>query len=120
MSPSNRSIIAQRLKEARLEHGLTQEQLGILAGIEEFSASARMNRYEKGIHEPNFGMLKRIAEVLSLPPAYFYCEQEVLAELLVIVDALPQSDAESVLSFAKELRDRTELPAASNSSELVR
>jgi len=71
MSPSNRSIIAQRLKEARLGHGLTQEQLGILAGIEEFSASARMNRYEKGIHEPNFGMLKRIAEVLGLPPAFF-------------------------------------------------
>ncbi|HGU4535105.1 TPA: XRE family transcriptional regulator, partial [Escherichia coli] len=34
-----------RLKKARLNAGLTQEQLGILVGIDECSASARMNQY---------------------------------------------------------------------------
>ena len=44
------NIIALRLKEARLRLGLSQEKLGVLAGIDEFSASARINQYERGKH----------------------------------------------------------------------
>lgn len=42
------STMARRLKEARQRAGLTQERLGVLAGIDEMSASARMNQYERG------------------------------------------------------------------------
>ncbi len=42
----------KRLKEARKAMGLSQEKLGIKAGIDEFSASARMNQYEKGSTYP--------------------------------------------------------------------
>lgn len=38
------SVFPKRLKQARLRSGLTQEQLGIQAGIDEFSASARVNQ----------------------------------------------------------------------------
>ena len=39
--------IAKRLKKSRLNAKLSQKKLGILAGIDEFSSSARMNQYEK-------------------------------------------------------------------------
>jgi DNA-binding XRE family transcriptional regulator len=47
------SIVAKRLKEARLLAGISQKKLGIKAGIDEFTASARINQYEKGAHMPN-------------------------------------------------------------------
>ena len=49
-------MLTKRLKEARLRAGLSQEKLGILAGIDEASASVRMNQYEKGKHTPDFEM----------------------------------------------------------------
>jgi transcriptional regulator with XRE-family HTH domain len=35
-------------KEAIKAKGLSQKKLGILTGMNEFSASARINKYEKG------------------------------------------------------------------------
>jgi len=72
--------IARRLKQARLASGLSQKQLGILAGIDEFSASSRMNQYETGKHIPDFVTLKKIAQVLQVPTAYFYAEDDLLAD----------------------------------------
>lgn len=72
----------KRLKQARKAAKLTQEKLGILSGIEESSASARMNQYEKGKHAPDFQMVKLIANALGLPTAYFYCEEDDLAEVI--------------------------------------
>lgn len=56
--------------------------MGILAGVEESSASARMNQYERGKHVPDYLMLIRIAQALDLPPAYFYTEDDLLAEII--------------------------------------
>lgn len=103
-SRPNPSIIAVRLKAARLAKGLTQEQLGILAGIDEFSASARMNRYEKGIHEPHYSMMQHIAKVLGLPVAYFYCDHDQVAELLATVATLPSEARNQVIEYAKQLQ----------------
>lgn len=55
------SVFAKRLKEARTRAGLSQERLGVMAGIDEISLSARMNQYEKAKHEPDFSMVERIA-----------------------------------------------------------
>jgi len=76
------SVFPKRLKEARLEAGLSQEKLGVLAGIDEMSSSARMNQYEKGKHEPDFSMVERIARVLNMPTAFFYAESDDEAKLL--------------------------------------
>lgn len=57
---ADQSIISKRLKEARMAAGLSQKQLGIAAGIDEFVASPRMNQYETGKHCPGFDMLQRI------------------------------------------------------------
>lgn len=82
MIKNTRSPISQRLKEARLEAGLSQKELGVQAGIDQFSASARMNQYESEKHVPDFGTVKRISEVLGIPPAYFYCDDTDLADVI--------------------------------------
>ena len=64
--------VAQRLKELRLQHGLSQKQLGIKAGIDPSSASARMNQYERGKHLPDYKTLQRLAEILQVPVYFFY------------------------------------------------
>lgn len=76
------SPLPRRLKEARIAAKLSQKQLGITAGIDEFSASPRVNQYETGKHTPDFLTLKRIADVLSVPTAYFYAEEDDLAEMI--------------------------------------
>ena len=82
MTTEDKTPFPKRLKEARKAAKYTQEQLGIEAGIDEGSASARMNQYEKGIHAPDFTMVKSIAKVLNIPTAYFYCEEDQLAQMI--------------------------------------
>lgn len=86
------SPLPKRLKEARLTKGLSQKNLGILAGIDEFSASSRMNQYERGKHVPDFRTLKSLAGILEVPTAYFYCEEEWLAESVKKLYPLSASD----------------------------
>ncbi|HFP7856680.1 TPA: helix-turn-helix domain-containing protein [Morganella morganii] len=76
-------MITKRLKEARLRAGLSQEKLGILAGIDEASASARMNQYEKGKHTPDFNTVEKFAKVLDIPVPYFYTDDDLLAEIII-------------------------------------
>lgn len=76
------SPVPKRLKEARLSANISQKKLGIAAGMDEFSASARMNHYETGRHAPDYTMLKRIAMVLEIPTAYFYAEEDDLADFI--------------------------------------
>lgn len=80
----NNSPLPKRLKEARLAANLSQKELGIAAGIDQFSASPRVNQYETGKHTPDFLTLKRIAGVLHVPTAYFYAEEDELAEAIKI------------------------------------
>lgn len=82
------SPVPKRLKEARLAAKISQKKLGIAAGMDEFSASARMNHYEIGRHTPDFSTLKRIADVLKLPTAYFYAEDDQLAKLINVFGRL--------------------------------
>ncbi|CAI4168480.1 helix-turn-helix domain-containing protein [Alteromonas sp. 009811495] len=77
---NDESPFPRRLKQARKDRGLSQKQLGILSGMDEFSASARMNQYEKGVHSPDFKTVKALAEVLKVPTAFLYCEEDDLAE----------------------------------------
>jgi transcriptional regulator with XRE-family HTH domain len=71
--------------------------------MDEFSASARMNHYEIGRHQPDFETLKRIAIILKLPVAYFYAETDALAEILKIFSFLNKIEKNSLI---KELKSR--------------
>lgn len=76
------TIFTRRFKEARKSKGLTQEQLGLAIGLDEFVASTRINRYERGIHQPDFQILTLIAKTLNVPPAYFFADDELATQIL--------------------------------------
>ena len=82
-SSDPRKAFCRRLRTARLAAGLSQKQLGIKAGLDEFVASTRINRYEVGVHEPDVGMTRRIAGVLGVPLPYFYADDDVLADMIL-------------------------------------
>lgn len=62
----------ERLKQARLDKGLTQEQLADLIGV----AKSTLNGYEKGNREPDFFKIKMLIEVLGVDANYLLCIDE--------------------------------------------
>ena|SRR5579859_3194019 len=80
---SNPSVFAKRLRDIRIKRGLSQKALGIRAGIDEFSASARVNQWERSKHLPDPAMVERIARILGVPAPYFYAREEALAEWIL-------------------------------------
>lgn len=98
------AIIGKRLKAARLGAGLSQEQLGFNAGLEVESASARMNRYERGTRVSSVELLERIGNVLDLPLAYLFALNDDEAALLTAYHRLADADKQVVLAFAMKER----------------
>ncbi|KYP92090.1 hypothetical protein WB91_02220 [bacteria symbiont BFo1 of Frankliniella occidentalis] len=78
------------MKHARVAKGISQKKLGIAAGIDEFVASSRINRYEKGIHQADIDTAQRLATVLNVPLAYFYAIDDDLAQ--IILDFVPKEN----------------------------
>ena len=97
------SIVAKRLREARLQTDFSQKQLGIKAGIDEFSASARINQYERGKHMPDLQTLTRLAAVVQKPVPYFYCQDAELAEVIVKFSALGKTERKRMLGLMDSL-----------------
>ena len=77
--------------------GLSQKGLGIAAGIDEFVASARINRYEKGVHEANIVTVCRLAEALNVPLAYFFATDENLAQMILRFSELSAAQQATLL-----------------------
>ena len=78
------SPVGKRLRAARTAKGISQKQLGILAGIDEFSASPRVNQYERDKHIPDYATAQRLAKALSIPVTYLYADDDKLAEFILI------------------------------------
>lgn len=87
----------KRLKDARRRAGLSQRKLGIAAGIDEFSASARINHYERGRHMPDYGLAERLARVLGCPVAYFYVREEDIASIILLAGELSAKERRALL-----------------------
>lgn len=103
MSAASSSIFGTRLKEARLEAGLSQKQLGIEAGLDPFVASTRINRYELGIHKVDYSFAVRLAVVLKVPVAFLYAEDDELSRLILVFGRLPKRKRVDLLSHAQIL-----------------
>ncbi|MDO9204214.1 helix-turn-helix domain-containing protein [Methylotenera sp.] len=97
--------VAIRLRQARERAGLSQKKLGILAGIDEFSASPRINQYERGKHVPDVYMVERLARVLRIPAIYMYCENEIMAEIILEFNDLSEEAQVSILQYAVGMRE---------------
>lgn len=104
-----KSPLPQRLKDARLAKGLSQQKLGLLLGMEHNTASARMNQYERGKHQPDYLSLYRIATVLEVPVAYFFCEDTTMAALVCLYDKLPEKKKTKIKNLL-ELPDESAEP----------
>ncbi|MFP8966474.1 helix-turn-helix domain-containing protein [Pokkaliibacter sp. CJK22405] len=94
--------IPLRLKLARKRIGISQKDLGIRIGMDEGSASGRMNHYEKGRHFPDIETLRKLAVELGVPLNYFLCEDELSAELACLISKL---DDEAKIDLIKLLSD---------------
>lgn len=93
----------KRLKQVREKAGVSQKRLGILAGIDESNASAVMNQYERETHIPKFATVRNIARALNVPTAFFYTDEEELAELLLLYGSLNRENQKAVLDEIKNL-----------------
>ncbi len=83
-----RLVFQQRMKQARQELQLSQKELGIRTGLDAFVASARINRYEQGVHEPDMAMVERMAAALNVPTAYLLTTDDRLARMILAFDRL--------------------------------
>ena len=92
----DQSPLPKRLKEARKITGISQKELGIQAGVDEFSASSRVNHYEKGNHSPSFVMAKRFSEVLNIPTSFLYEENDEIAAMLMLYHNLSDADRKEI------------------------
>ena len=102
-SPPEKSLFGRRLREARLRAGIAQDKLGVMIGLDEGSSSARMSRYENGVHEPPFLWVEKMAAALGLPAAYFYCDDDRLAEIMLAYSGLSEKKRKSLYAYAADL-----------------
>lgn len=107
------TVFGKRLKKARQRLGMPQDRLGWTIGLDEHTASARMSRYETGVHEPAYSLVKRLAEALMVPVAYFYADDDELAELIVRWGELGQDERAHLMSLVQAV-------AGTSSSSLSR
>jgi transcriptional regulator with XRE-family HTH domain len=94
--------IAERIGQARKAAGLSQQALGVAAGIEEETAKVRIHQYEQGKHLPPYSMLERLAKTLGKPVSWFICE-EAQKSLLLVLDELSQTELSAVEVYARQL-----------------
>lgn len=104
---TGKATFAKRLRDAREAKGISQKQLGILAGIDQFVASARINQYEREKHVPDLQMAERLAQELGVPVSFFYEPHETLARLLQVAGGLQPDRLQALL---QQLSDELQLP----------
>ena len=102
-SAAQHPVFARRLAQARERVGLSQRQLGVLAGLDPAVASPRINQYERGKHEPQLKTAKKLADVLGIPAAFLYAEDAILAELLLQWNSLSIPQKKSLLKQVESL-----------------
>jgi transcriptional regulator with XRE-family HTH domain len=81
-----------------------------MAGLEESSSSARISRYESGVHEPPSSFAEALATVLNVPAAYFYCADDRLAEVILLYFDAEEAGREEILHTARALATQRQVP----------
>lgn len=99
-------VLAIRIRKAREAAGLSQEALGVLAGIEEATAKVRIHQYEQGKHSPPLSMIKRIATALGKPAAWFICEDDTQVVLLKLHKLPKEKRTDAIASIDLILTDK--------------
>lgn len=90
--------LGKKIKLARIEHDMTQNQLAAAIGAMQKSIS----RYETGISLPSLETLERIAKALKKPFAYFLDDDFQSHENLREFFLIPRTDKHAVRSLLRE------------------
>lgn len=98
-------VFGRRLREVRRRRGISQKQLGIQAGMDPGSASARINHYERGRHVPDYRVACLLAQQLDVSVAYLYTEDEALARIIRVYSDADDSRREKILRLMELLVD---------------
>lgn len=62
-----------------------------------------MSRYENGVHEPPLQFIEAIARVVGEPAAFFYCNDDRLADLILIYADLSEAKRDALLQSGQRL-----------------
>lgn len=89
--------IGDKIKELREEKGLTQTELGAIAGVTDKAVST----WEKGLREPRMGAVEKLSSYFNIPKS----------ELLCLSDENPERSTPLTDKELDELRDDTQLLA---------
>jgi len=100
-------VFAHRLKEIREERGLSQEDVGRMAGV----SKATISKYEAASHLPKLMHAKAIAEALNVGFSHLigFTDNRYVQEVTTISDvflSLPDEGKKELLNYAKYLEER--------------
>lgn len=115
----NPHIFGRRLKAARLRLGLAQDKLGVLVGLDEMTASARISRYENGVHEPPIKTALSIAASLGVPLAYLYCDDDRLADFILKTHSYHEDQWSALNRFIHAISEDSVFTGAQKTSSNV-
>lgn len=104
LPPLNLTVFARRLRERRLALGLSQEAVGVAIGIDESCSRTRISRYETGKHEPAIAISRLLAMALGVPVGYFYCDDDLEAEALLIIHAVNKDQKRRIVETLREFK----------------
>ncbi|MGI6434445.1 MAG: helix-turn-helix domain-containing protein [Syntrophomonadaceae bacterium] len=102
-----REMFAQRLKEIREERGLSQEDVGRMAGL----SKATISKYEAASHPPKLIHAAAIAEALNVGFSYLtgFTDNRYVQETSIITElflSLPDDGKKELLNYARYLEER--------------
>lgn len=97
------TVFSKRLREARSRAKVTQAELGVKAGIDEASASARINQYERATHAPTYNTARRLAFVLQVPVSFLFEEDDEIAAFLLKFAALSNEERSKTRDFVESI-----------------
>lgn len=92
-------MIGKKIKQRRLELGLSQEELAKKMG---YKSRSTINKIELDKHDINQSKLVRLAKALDCSPSYFITDSDI------VIDVLPdREEANRVLHYANKLNALT-------------
>ena len=100
---SEPNILGKRLKEAREKLGLPQDKFGIKLGLDEGCSSARISRYESGVHQPPLKTVQLMAKALNVPVAYLFCEDDLMAGAILKLSMLGRRKLADAVTLIENL-----------------
>jgi transcriptional regulator with XRE-family HTH domain len=94
--------VGRRIRQARRDAKLTQEQLGNMIGL----TFQQVQKYEKGVNRVSAGTLYEISQALDLPISWFFDED--------VVNRIGEPDACDTIEFSDCMNLLLDLRQSSN------